>query len=47
MKIFKSFEYDFTQSRSLIDFLNLYLTKPLGNDTPIKYRRYDWSLNQL
>lgn len=46
-KIFKWFEEDFTQNGSLIDFLNLYLTKPLGKDTPIKYRRYDWSLNQL
>lgn len=46
-KIFKWFEEDFTQSGSVLDFINLYVERPLSRHTNVKYQRYDWSLNQL
>lgn len=45
-KIFKWFEADFAQNGSVLDFINLYIEKPIPSDTAIKYQRYDWTLNQ-
>jgi hypothetical protein len=45
-KIFKWFEEDFLLHGSVLDFINLYMERPLKSDHPIKYQRYDWSLNE-
>ena len=45
-KIFKWFEEDFQYHGSVLDFINLYIETPLKSDHPIRYHRYDWTLNE-
>ncbi|WP_250433150.1 DUF547 domain-containing protein [Hanstruepera flava] len=44
-KIFKWFAKDFKQNGSLIDFLNQYSEVKISKDAKIKYRDYNWDLN--
>ena len=44
-KIFKWFEEDFTEDGNLIDFLNLHLAEPLNDQSKIRFKSYNWSLN--
>ncbi|WP_223032778.1 DUF547 domain-containing protein [Hanstruepera marina] len=44
-KIFKWFAKDFKQNGSLIDFLNQYAEVNISEDAKIKYRDYNWDLN--
>ncbi len=44
-KIFKWFDSDFTKSGSLIDFLNLYSDLQILNNAKIKFKDYNWDLN--
>lgn len=44
-KIFKWFDSDFTKSGSLIDFLNMYSDIQISNDAKIKFKGYNWDLN--
>ncbi|WP_166967179.1 DUF547 domain-containing protein [Yeosuana marina] len=44
-KIFKWFGSDFTKHGSLIDFLNVYSDIQISNDAKIKFKDYNWDLN--
>lgn len=44
-KVFKWYSEDFTQNRSLIDYLNKYADIRISPDAEIEYKDYDWSLN--
>lgn len=44
-KIFQWFKGDFTQSGSLVDFLNGYLEKPIPASANVDFLPYDWGLN--
>jgi hypothetical protein len=44
-KIFSWFTSDFTQSGSLIDFINRYAPQPISKKANIEYLDYDWNLN--
>ncbi len=45
-EIFSWFKKDFTQNGSLQSYINTYANTPIGAQTKIKYRNYDWSLNE-
>jgi len=45
-EIFKWFKSDFTQNRSLLDFINKYSTTKIASDAKIKYIAYNWGLNE-
>lgn len=45
-KIFKWFSGDFETQGTLIDFLNKYSTLKIDNDAKVKYKDYNWSLNE-
>lgn len=45
-KIFNWFGGDFTEKGSLIDYLNRYSKVPLRTNARLKYRDYDWALNE-
>jgi len=44
-KIFKWFGYDFTKNDSLIDFLKMYSGVQISKDAKIKFKDYNWDLN--
>ncbi|WP_339917259.1 DUF547 domain-containing protein [Yeosuana marina] len=44
-KLFKWFGSDFTKYGSLIDFLNVYSDIQISNDAKIKFKNYNWDLN--
>lgn len=44
-KIFLWFRFDFTDSRSLIEFLNMYSEVKISKDADIEYLEYNWKLN--
>lgn len=44
--IFSWFESDFTKEGKLVKYVNQFLTKPLPVKSQIKYKDYDWGLNQ-
>lgn len=44
--IFKWFSKDFKQQGSVIDYLNQYSTIKISEGTKVKYKDYDWTLNQ-
>ena len=44
-KIFKWFGYDFTKNGSLIDFLKMYSGVQISKDAKIKFKDYNWDLN--
>lgn len=44
-KIFDWFEGDFEQNGSVIDFLNKYSTVKINSEAEVKYKDYNWSLN--
>lgn len=45
-EIFKWFKSDFTESTSLIGFINKYATVKIAEDARVKYIDYNWSLNE-
>tara|TARA_R110000868_G_scaffold28241_21_gene106216 strand:- start:3570 stop:4274 length:705 start_codon:yes stop_codon:yes gene_type:complete len=45
-KIFKWFSSDFTKSSSLINFLNLYSDIQISENATIKFKDYNWKLNE-
>ncbi len=45
-EIFKWFKKDFTQNGSLISYINTYADSPIETKAKVKYRNYDWSLNE-
>lgn len=45
-KIFDWFTGDFKTNGTLIDFLNQYSTVKINRDAKIKYKDYNWSLNE-
>jgi|SRR5690606_5748251 len=45
-KIFQWFTKDFKQNGSLIDFLNQYSDINISDNAKIKYKDYNWSLNE-
>jgi len=45
-KIFKWFSKDFKQNGSLIDFLNQYSAIKINANAKIKYKDYNWNLNE-
>ncbi|MBU3821033.1 DUF547 domain-containing protein [Flavobacteriaceae bacterium XHP0103] len=45
-KIFQWFTKDFKQNGSLIDFLNQYSDINISENAKIKYKEYNWSLNE-
>ena len=44
-RIFKWFAKDFRKDQSLIDFLNKYSDIKISQNTSVRYKDYDWSLN--
>jgi hypothetical protein len=44
-KIFKWYKGDFTENRSLREYINPYVDRSLPEDVKIEYLEYDWSLN--
>ena len=44
-KIFSWFAKDFKQNGSLIDFLNQYTETPIPANAKVRYKKYDWALN--
>jgi len=44
-KIFKWFKKDFEQNGSLIDFLNQYSDIAISQSAKVRYKDYDWDLN--
>lgn len=44
-KIFQWFSKDFKQNSSLIDFLNKYTEVQISNNPKIRYKDYNWALN--
>lgn len=44
-KLFKWFGSDFTKHGSLIDFLNVHSDIQISNDAKIKFKDYNWNLN--
>ncbi|MFO7823860.1 MAG: DUF547 domain-containing protein [Cyclobacterium sp.] len=44
--IFSWFKEDFTRKGSLIAFINRYADSPLDPNTKIRFKDYDWSLNE-
>lgn len=45
-KIFKWFNSDFTKTHSLIGFLNLYSNIQISENAKIKFKDYNWNLNE-
>lgn len=45
-KIFKWYRDDFTEEKSLIDYLNTYADIKISRDSDIDYLTYDWGLNE-
>ncbi|MDP5157964.1 MAG: DUF547 domain-containing protein [Flaviramulus sp.] len=45
-KIFQWFAKDFKQNSSLIDFLNQFLDIKISENAKIKYKDYNWALNE-
>ncbi|WP_435623550.1 DUF547 domain-containing protein [Flagellimonas sp.] len=45
-RIFKWYKGDFTESTSLLEYINQYLENPIDNKADISYLDYDWSLNE-
>ena len=45
-KIFSWFEEDFTEKGSIIEYLNQYLEIPIHKNAQIRYKTYDWNLNE-
>jgi len=45
-KIFQWFSKDFKQNGSLIDFLNQYTSIEISENAKIKFKDYNWSLNE-
>lgn len=45
-KIFKWFSGDFEFQGTLIDFLNKYSKDKIDNDAKVKYKEYNWCLNE-
>lgn len=45
-QIFKWYKKDFTETMSLMDYINQYSTIKMAKDTDIEYTNYDWSLNE-
>ena len=45
-KIFQWFSKDFKQNGSLIDFLNQYSNTKISENARIKYKDYNWALNE-
>lgn len=47
-KVFDWYKEDFkTNGTTLIEYINQYRSSPLNQNSEIKYRKYDWSLNAL
>lgn len=44
-KIFKWFTSDFTKNGSVIDFINKYANTKISDDAKIRYKDYNWDLN--
>ena len=44
-KIFSWFGKDFKKNGTLIDFLNLYATTPINAKAKVRYKDYNWDLN--
>lgn len=44
-EIFNWYKQDFTESGTVIDYINRYRNKPISNEVKPKYYPYDWSLN--
>ncbi|TAI48021.1 DUF547 domain-containing protein [Flagellimonas allohymeniacidonis] len=45
-RIFKWYKGDFTERKSLLEYINTYLNNPVAKDADIDYLEYDWSLNE-
>jgi len=45
-KIFSWFVEDFTEKGSIIEYLNQYLEIPIHKNAQIRYKTYDWNLNE-
>ncbi|MEM9648459.1 MAG: DUF547 domain-containing protein [Bacteroidota bacterium] len=45
-KIFKWYKGDFTEQKSLLEYINTYLDNPVSKKAKIEYLDYDWSLNE-
>jgi hypothetical protein len=45
-KIFDWFSSDFKKYGSIIDFLNRYSTIKIDSNAKIKYKSYNWNLNE-
>lgn len=44
-KIFKWYKSDFTESSTLLEYINRYLEHPIRTNTNVEYLDYNWSLN--
>ncbi len=45
-KIFSWFKEDFTEKGSIIEYLNRYSETPIDKNAQIRYKTYDWNLNE-
>ncbi|WP_431125400.1 DUF547 domain-containing protein [Flagellimonas flava] len=45
-KIFKWYKGDFTENKSLLEYINTYLENPAPKNAQIEFLDYDWSLNE-
>jgi hypothetical protein len=45
-KIFSWFKEDFTEKGSIIEYLNQYSETPIHKNAQIRYKTYDWNLNE-
>ncbi|MDG1111718.1 MAG: DUF547 domain-containing protein [Polaribacter sp.] len=45
-KIFSWFKEDFTEKGSIIEYLNQYSETPIDKNAQIRYKTYDWNLNE-
>lgn len=45
-KIFKWYKSDFTENRTLLEYINLYVQHPIRIDSDVEYLDYDWRLNE-
>jgi hypothetical protein len=45
-KIFSWFKEDFTEKGSIIEYLNQYSRTPINKNAQIRYKSYDWNLNE-
>ncbi len=45
-KIFKWYKGDFTENKSLLEYINTYLENPAPKSAQIEFLDYDWNLNE-